>query len=77
MRTKLTKVHTVKSQMIVQFDKFNGHASVVISRGYSLVKQWWADLTSMLIFILSYQHQNALINCQFCQKNFSRCWCSM
>ena len=31
MRTKLIKVHTVKSQLIVQFDKFNGHTSVAIS----------------------------------------------
>ena len=27
MRTKLIKVHTVKSHLIVQFDKFNGHDS--------------------------------------------------
>ena len=39
MRTKLIKVHTVKSHLIVQFDKFNGHASVAISCGYSLVNK--------------------------------------
>ena len=31
MRTKLTKIHSVKSHLIVQFDKVNGHASVTIS----------------------------------------------
>ena len=34
----LQKLQTVKSQLIVQFDKFNGQASVTISWGYSLVK---------------------------------------
>ena len=37
MRTKLIKVHTIKSHLIVQFDKFNGHASVAISWGYRVV----------------------------------------
>ena len=37
MRTKLIKVHTVKSHLIVQFGKFNGHASVAISCASSLV----------------------------------------
>ena len=40
MRTKLIKIHTVKSHLIVQFDMFNGHSSVAISWGYSLVKSF-------------------------------------
>ena len=38
MRPKLIKLHRVKSHLIVQFDKFNGHASVAIACVSSPVK---------------------------------------
>ena len=39
IRTKLIKVHTVKSQLIAQFDRSNGQTSVAISWGCSLTKE--------------------------------------
>ena len=44
MRTKLVNVHTVKSHLIAQFDKFNGHPSVAVSWVYSLVNSSFAGV---------------------------------